>query len=151
MLLHYAPMLYLRLIVMDSCLKVSNAEASEEVPLLWFSANQRWEPTASKIVRTQRGLVRLTFEEQAAKYGCIRFGLPAGDHRLLNWLEACHAGRTPRESRRGMERLGRKLGANPDDWFASVIDVPLADLCFQMWLSQHGWKSANPQELETTI
>lgn len=46
-----------------------------------------------------------------------------------------------------MEKIGIKLGARPDDWFATVIDVPLADLSFQVWLGQLRWRPADPIEM----
>jgi hypothetical protein len=144
---HYAPWQYLSAMVSVGFLKTSNARADGEHPLLWFSANQQWEPTATKFVQNWHDLVRLTFNQQAEKFGCVRFGLPADDPRLLNWRDACRAAKTPRDYRRRMEKVGGKLGSKPDDWFATVVDVPLADLLFQVWLYQLSWQPANPVEM----
>lgn len=45
-----------------------------------------------------------------------------------------------------MERLGQKLGARPVDWFATVSDVNLSELRFQVWLFQLHWL-AKPAEM----
>ena len=144
---HYAPWEYLGEIITSGCLKVSNAGASRERPLLWFSTNQHWEPTATKFLRTAEGLVKLTFDEQAAYYGCIRFGLMDPDTRLLHWRDACRAAGTPRQLRRKLERAGTELGANPSHWFAVATNVPLGDLLFQVWLGEMGWRNANAAEM----
>lgn len=81
---HYAPGQYLPDMVSAGRLRTSNVGAPGEAPLLWFSANQTWEPTATKSVQTRRGLMRLTFAQQVARSGCIRFGLPSDDCRLLD-------------------------------------------------------------------
>lgn len=141
---HYAPWQYSSQMVSVGFLKTSNAGANGEHALLWFSANQQWEPTATKLVQNRHGLVRLTFEQQAAQFGCIRLGLPADDPRLLDWRDACRAAKTSREYRRRMEKAGGKLGAKLDDWCATFIDVPLADLLFQVWLYQLRWQPADP-------
>ena len=144
---HYAPWAYLPEMVSDGRLKTSNAGASNELPMLWFSANQHWDPTATKLMHTRLGQVRLTFAQQASQFGCIRFGLPADDSRLLNWGDACHAAKTSRENRRQMERLGRKLGAKPAHWFATVSDINLSELRFQVWLPEYFWQPAKPVEM----
>ena len=44
---HYAPWSYLVRMVEFGALRPGNASATNEVPMLWFSANQKWEPTAT--------------------------------------------------------------------------------------------------------
>ena len=81
---HYAPWVYLPSMVESGVLRVSNDGFAGEKPLLWFSTNQKWEATATKVVRTDTGALRfLTFKEQEQELGCIRFGLTADDSRLL--------------------------------------------------------------------
>lgn len=136
MVWHYAPWAYLARMVESGVLRPSAAGAPGESPLLWFSANQQWEPTATKI---------FTFKQQAMTLGCIRFGLPADDPRLLNWREACLTAGTPREARRGMVQAGKKRGAHPAQWFAIIAPVPLTELRFQVWLDF--WGDADAKEM----
>src|SRR5690606_8416175 len=75
--------------------------AADDPPMLWFSANQKWEPTATKAVCDSNGNIRsLTFEQQVKLCGCIRFGISADDARLLKWREACSFAGTPKLLRR---------------------------------------------------
>ena len=134
---HYAPWKYLPAMVESESLKTSNAGVPKEAGMLWFSANQHWEHTATKIVRDSAGnLFRLTFNQQAEQFGCIRFGMYSKDLRLLNWKNACAAAGTPSESRRMLEKVGKKMGADPAQWFATTTSVPLTDLHFQIWIGQ---------------
>lgn len=135
MVWHYAPWAYLEEISRSGALKPSNAKAENEHPLLWFSANQKWEPTATKMRRSENGeAIPLTFAEQAESFGCIRFGLPASDSRLLNWPDSCKAAGTPGNLKRGMENAGRRCGANPYHWFAVSSEIRLNELHFQVWI-----------------
>jgi hypothetical protein len=144
---HYAPWAYLPAMVKSGALRGSSAGAAGEALMLWFSANQQWEPNATKMLKKNSGqVVQMTFKQQVAQFGCIRFGIAADDYRLLNWKDACAAAGTPRESRRVLEKVGKKAGAGPAHWFATAATIPLAELNFQVWLD--GWKDAtSPQDM----
>ena len=134
MVWHYAPWARLPAIVESGVLRGSNAGADGENPMLWFSANQQCEPTAIKMVRAQGKLVQLTFEQQAETLGFIRFGLPDNDYRLLNWKDSCAMAGTPRETRRTLEKVGKRRGGNPSHWFAVSSEIRLNELHFQVWI-----------------
>ncbi|WP_295993453.1 hypothetical protein [Rugamonas sp.] len=140
MVWHYAPWAYLPAMVESGELKTSNAGVPDEVPMLWFSANQSWEPTATKMVGNSRGtaLIKLTFDEQVEKFGCVRFGLLADDSRLLEWKNACVAAGTAPKKKRAMEQVGRRQGANPAHWYAVTDNIPLDGLLFQVF-ANNGW------------
>lgn len=144
---HYAPWAHLPAIVESGGLRGSNAGAAGELPMLWFSANQQWEPTATKMLQNNAGAtVSLTFKQQAERFGCIRFGLSATDPRLLNWKDACTVAGTPRATRRILENVGKKKGADPAHWFATTAIIPLTELHFQVW--HEGWHDAtSPQDM----
>lgn len=147
MVWHYATWASLPRIVESGALRGSNAGAPGEAPMLWFSANQQWEPTATKWRTDKTGKpFPMTFKEQVKTVGCIRFGLPADDPCLLNWKAACAAAGTPRETRRSLEKVGKKKGADPANWFATLRQVALSELHFQVWAG--GWFDAtSPQDM----
>lgn len=106
--------------------------------MLWFSSNQNWEPTATKLCGDALGsVVKMTFAQQVKVFGAVRFGLPARDVRLLDWKTACSFAGTPRETRRELERVGKKQGADSRQWFATPVQIPLSELHFQVWME--GW------------
>ena len=140
---HYAPWAYLPKMVASGCLRASNAGAPRELPLIWFSLNQQWEPTATK---TSGGFRRLTFQEQLVTVGCIRFGLAYDDPRLMPWKRACATAGTRREDRRSLEKVGKRVGGDPEHWFAIAGDVPLSDLDLEIF-GDGSWRHANPIEM----
>lgn len=146
---HYAPWAYLSAMVESGALRGSNASAAGEVPMLWFSANEQWEPTATKFIRNNAGAaVPMTFKQQVQMTGCIRFGMAADDCRLLNWKAACNYAGTPRHTRLELELVGIQAGADPAHWFATAETIPLKELHFQVWAN--GWHDAtSPQDMAT--
>lgn len=144
---HYTPWSYLPSIVQAGFLWGSNAFAEREKPMLWFSANQHWEPTATKMVASSTGkILNLTTAEQIEQFGRIRFGISANDSRLENWKNACITAGTPPKKRRHMESWGRKVGGNPAHWFATDKNIELSELHFQVWFD--GWCDAtSPQDM----
>ena len=149
MVWHYAPWAYLSAMVESGALRGSNTNAPNELPMLWFSANQSCEPTATKLVANNPNgtdLFALTFKQQSEILGCIRFGLVAGDIRLLNWKQACSAAGTPWKKRKAMETKGHRLGANPADWFATYENIALTELHFQVW-SDEWCDASSPHDM----
>lgn len=142
---HYAPWARLDQIVQDGYLRPSNTGAENETPLLWFSARQDWEPTASKLAGNATSLWRMTLQEQRDSIGCIRFGLRHNHPRLLPWAAACKLAGTSFTSRRKLEAVGKRIGGSPSDWFAMEGVIPLTELRFQVLLDR--WHDARPVEM----
>lgn len=131
---HYTVIEYLPKIRGYGMLLPSNASAEGELPLLWFSANQEWEPTAAKPMRSVTGrLVTPSMREVFEQGRAIRFGLPSDDPRLLCWFAACKYAGTPRRMREAMERVGIQQGGNPKDWYATTDPIPVGDLEMQAY------------------
>lgn len=135
---HYAPLLYLPRILRSGYLQPSNAGATKERPLLWFSTRQDWEPTATKAIwHPKEGFKQLTFAQQAETFGCIRFALPAEDKRLMHWADACKMAGIPAESQAALELLGRRRGADPAHWLAVHEAVMLSEVEIDIWQETH--------------
>lgn len=141
---HYAPCIYLPSIIETGTLFTSNAGAPDEAPLLWFSSNQQWEQTATKIAGDAYGtnLRLLTFAEQWRMMGCCRFSIPAKAKRFMHWNDACQAAGMRRNKKRKMESSGRDLGADPAEWFALAESLGIDELEFSVF-SGTNWKSAD--------
>jgi hypothetical protein len=143
---HYAPCSYLPRIAKSGVLRPSNAKADSEKPLLWFSANQRWEPTATKMWADKSGnIVRLSLEQQLELVGCCRFTLTADDSRLMPWAIACKFAGTSFTNKRKMEAAGLRLGARPLDWLAIDGEIPLTELGFSVF-DGRAWHPADIAE-----
>ncbi|QDV97101.1 hypothetical protein FFH90_023485 [Pseudomonas sp. ATCC 43928] len=134
---------HLPLILASGALIPSNAGAAHEPPLLWFSKAQRWEKTATKMVQAEDGLRLLTFAEQLAKFGCVRFSLASDDPRLMNWVDACKYAGITSTARRKLEAVGRKRGGSPIEWFAIAGNVSVTELRLERFDGTH-WVDRPP-------
>jgi hypothetical protein len=145
-LYHYTPWAKLPAIIQSGELRPSAAGAEHERPLLWFSAHPVWEPTATKLLVSARGVRRMDFEEMEERFGAVRFLLPADDPRLMDWPTACRYAGTPFADRVAMERSGRMQGAYPSQWFALKCPVAVEALTLQVWL-EDAWHRADAVEM----
>lgn len=107
---------------------IGSADIEGERPLLWFSLNPVWEPTATKAVLRDGLLVHLSFFEYRNMVGCARFAFRADDPRLMPWRKACQFAGIPKRDRLGMEVFGRKQGGNQAHWFALPGPLPLQEV-----------------------
>lgn len=123
---HYTIPQYLPPIIEAGGLLPATAGIAEgERPAVWFSANQRWEPTAAKM-----GL--RTLDAMTERFGCmVRFGIAR--EAALPWRRLVPAVGMPESMRKALERAGRTLGASPDSWFGVIGSVPLADLAVEIF------------------
>jgi hypothetical protein len=95
-----------------------------ERPAVWFSANQWWEKTASKILQTGGKLRSLSMAETAAYgKGLVRFGVER-QTAPISWREFRALSGISPATYRNMAKAGKKRGANPGEWFASFEPVP---------------------------
>lgn len=115
----------LPLIINSGCLITKNPYGHGNAPLLWFSANQEFEPTAIPS--------EFTREEYIEKYGLCRFGIDSKDSRLMNWTDAKEYANIPDDLIKGLESAGERLLAHPSNWFASSESISLSELTFQVF------------------
>lgn len=135
---HYTHLAAARQILHDGYLCVSQWEIDNKVehPALWLSLHPHWEPTATKMIVNDKGVpYQLSFEEQWASIGCVRFVLPFERMKLIRWDRFKAMMRTdPAVIFESMERVGRESGANPDDWYASLENISLDEvIACQIW------------------
>lgn len=109
---------------------------SREKPVLWWSANKTWDPTATKLVSFDGGRTvrRSSLDELRQLFGAYRFRLdthnPAALHniglKLLPWTRAPMAARIPADDVARMTSVGVQMGATPMDWWGCLEEVPLS-------------------------
>jgi hypothetical protein len=89
-----------------------------EKPVIWFSSEQFWEPTAQKTLMSdpQRALgMQGTYEHGQ---GLARFGVSPA--RLVPWPRLAKLAEIPASHRRGLISAAWKLGAVPERWYGMV-------------------------------
>ena len=115
-----------------------------EKPILWFSLNQYWEPTASKGWEFPDGTTRtLTMEETFERAGgLVRFGCPL---RLLRAGEALR-----KEARMksavwlGLAAEGKRQGAKVSDWWGTTKPMPIGGLAVEVMNPDWRWEPVRP-------
>ena len=118
---HYTSLVHLEMIEKDQCLKVSNAEREFGFnPALWFSKNDFWEPTATKMKSNGNCL---TINQQLETIGMIRIGVEFTDN-MISWKKYKHFSKMPVQMYDSMAEIGIEKGGNPDDWFCLFSDLP---------------------------
>lgn len=134
---HYTIEVRVRSIKKDLHLKPAYQGIPErEIPVLWFSRNPRWEPTASKIAIHRSGQVRLlTTKEMFSELGdqLYRFSYPV-DH-LMPWHILKRKARISTKEQRRLIKKAKEQGSNYLDWYGTTepIWVDDADLKAEKW------------------
>jgi hypothetical protein len=116
--------------------------AKGEKPILWFSQDQDWEPTACKgwidpATGTRRTLTRWETFEKAG--GLVRFGLPTA--RLIAWPEIARLARMPKKQADALVAVGLKQGAIPMRWMGTLDSIGRDE-----WYAIDVWDSAGNAE-----
>jgi len=104
----------------------TNGAPPEERPVIWFSTEAHWEPTASKAWRNSDGTIRTlsmteTFERGQ---GLWRIGVDPDVTTLHDFDDFMRLSGIPEQQARGLKRVGRDQGANPRRWFVSFEPIP---------------------------
>lgn len=113
---------------------------SKERPVVWFSLNQEWEPTANKMLRSPDGTLIFLDKEGTCKFGggLVRFGYPL--ERTIRWPLLARKAKIPPTTRVGLELAARENGSNPNDWCGVLRPVPLDELTIEV-LDGEKWVS----------
>ncbi len=122
-LFHYTTGQKLRSIINSGAIKPTTAKIEpNEQPVAWFSTQDQWEPTATKVpipgkqgqlltAKAQAGLVRITVPGTCAPYVFPQLPLIAG---------------TSLKAYLGLLMAGLELGADPGTWRFTPTPVPTA-------------------------
>lgn len=117
---HYTLPLHLEKILKDQILKVSEAEKKFGIrPAIWFSKNQIWEPTASKMLSSGKWM---SMEEQSKKFGLVRIGIEFNKN-LISWGRYRYDAKINLSLYKTMQELGIEKGAKPTDWYCSFKNI----------------------------
>lgn len=117
-----------------------------ERPVVWFSLNQSFEPTAYKgIIDVRTGLRRdMTWAEMRAE-GIYRFGAPP--RALLCGDRLRRAARIPAWLWRNLHDVGLQQKADPTDWFGHVGSMPIDGMRVERMTDAERWVEWEPQRI----
>lgn len=125
LLWHYTTGQCFKDIVDDGFIRPATARTAEvERPIVWFSSNQEWEPTSTKICVPPVGEPwRLSKEElRVSGNGLVRFGVNRRMVRL-DWTAMKRLSGMSRDTARELKVIGRRLGSKPEWWYGTFYPV----------------------------
>ncbi len=110
-----------------------------ERPVLWFSLNQQFEPTARKAV-IEGGAYRVLSVEETGRHcgGLVRFGL--SPRKLLTGDKLRTRARIARTLWAGLCRIGIQQKADPAHWLGTIDAVPLEQLTVDVMNDAGMWQ-----------
>ncbi len=120
------------------------ALSKREKPVLWWSANPQWEPTAGKVMSLDGGktFFRPDLPELHARVGVYRFVLPEQEPtqgKLYPWPDIARVAHIDAREIPGMVKAGVQQGSRPVDWWGTLLPEPLRPtLRLDVW-SQGTW------------
>lgn len=124
---HYTSGSHFPKIIESGVLKVSDWERRNNIepPALWLSTNPEWEPTATKLIHEAGQTRQLSKAEQHLRFGLYRFVLEFRKSTLCSWRKYRFVSNTTDSVYRAMTEHGIRIGANPNEWFASFKNIAL--------------------------
>lgn len=123
---HYTREDYIPAIINSEVIKFEKYRFSEsEKPIAWVSSNPIWENTATKCYSLPNGKLKsLTFDEQVEISGCARIQIKP-TFKLHNWSTISKLANMRKEHAKALEVAGKKMGGNPNEWFGSLVPIPI--------------------------
>ena len=149
---HYTDLVAGGSIIEDGYLKVSDRERQQGLkPSLWFSKQEIHEPSALKHYQNDSGISTFkTMQDQANMVGCVRFRYNDTDFNLHSWKEYGTLKGLARQTRRTMEKIHKKKGAKPSDWFCSFDYMKVEDMgSVEIWTDK--WVEWTEENLESAM
>ena len=123
------------LIFQDGLIKPATAGVRHpEKPVVWFSTQQHWEPTANKMAYTTSGeLIHMSTKMMFQEVGGELFRFGIGTHHLLPWHRLARAARIPIKVQKGLITTAREAKADPMKWYGTLKPVPVIDTIIQRY------------------
>lgn len=112
-----------------------------ELPILWFSTHPRYEPSALKPLGDEYGnVIRILNVRELHKLGggLVRFGIPTS--RLKRGEELRKSAKMSATIWRKLEKVGKKMKANPFDWLGHVGSMPLEHVTIEIMDDNMVWR-----------
>jgi len=125
---HYTTAAKLAAILRSGQLRPATAGVpASERPVVWFSTEPDWEPTACKMAFVpSRGLIRLNRDQTAALGGGLaRIGIDAAI--LVGWPALARRANIHPEIVRELESGGHAQGAHPERWYGYIGTISASD------------------------
>jgi hypothetical protein len=109
-------------------------------PVIWFSVNEQFDPSACTITRESDGsLHHLTVNETADQgLGLVRLGVPV--RTLLTCGETRRKAGMPINAWETLCEEAQELGSDPDQWFGCLQPIPLGNVVVEVLDEDGCWR-----------
>ena len=135
---HYTSPTYLPTIIKAGYIKLATEGIDKnEKPAVWLSTNSIWEHTATKIGIINGVPNQLTMEQQYKFVGLARIEVQRIEG-FVDWNVFGSVSGVTEQSYLFMERLGKRKGANPDEWWAYFEEIVSKN-----WLQIEIWNGSS--------
>src|SRR5262249_26455803 len=126
LLWHYTIRVHFQSILQDALIKSATSGVPQgERPVVWFTRNESWEPTANKVFQRPDGTARLSTTEEMLRLGqgLIRIGVKR-ETAPHNWDEFVRLGGASERTIKELKDTAKARGSNHKDWFVSFDPIP---------------------------
>jgi len=114
-----------------------------EHPVVWFSMNQRFEPTAVKAKRVDGVITSMTLPEMIQHcQGLTRFGIIP--RALLNGENLRKRACITNDEWVRLKKIGIKMHADPHDWYGSTESIDVSLCVFEVMNEFGRWERIKP-------
>ena len=116
--------------------------------MVWFSTNQKWEPTANKMIR-MKGMPKhtartLTTKEMFAELGSELWRFGVHTDLLLPWPALKRAARISSKMQRFLISKAIPVGGDPMQWYGSLEPIRVEETTVQHYHPiEKQWKDNN--------
>ncbi|CAN5695435.1 hypothetical protein BH09PSE5_BH09PSE5_39790 [soil metagenome] len=132
---------FMQILKQRAIVPAESADAAHGRPVIWFSVNDEFEPSACLVVRGENGSARHFSVSETAEQGLglVRLGVPV--RTLLTCTELRRRAGIPAEAWAGMCEEARLQGSDPDQWFGCMNPVPIDKVVVEVRDDDaSGWK-----------
>jgi len=112
----------------DFAAHMQDKGCAADAKLLLFSARQDWEPASFRGFMSSTGEVTDLHQiEDYAKHGFRMFRIGVKRDKLKPWQKLKSLVNMPRDMVQSLEGIAFNIGANPYDWWGTVLPVPCSE------------------------
>lgn len=109
-----------------------------ELPVAWFSVNQRFEPSAAKSLEVN-GVAQAPTLAMMRQFGNGVYRLGIAPRQLMDGEALRRQARINKERWRELSKKAQECGANVSDWFGAVDPVAASDCVIEVLTEDMQW------------
>ena len=135
---HYTVQEHLESILSDQMIMPAiGGVPNGETPVVWFSTQPIWEPTASKMLKYMGKISYLTTPQMFELFAGQLVRLGISTHHLLSWVPLTKAAHISRKEQRRLLKTAKKMGADHMRWYGHLQPVLVHRVTIENWVPEN--------------